>query len=365
MPWYTASCFREISPLQLSELPAQDRRAVAGLSGGVDSTVAALLTRRSGFDVLGIILLTPGAKPQLAAAACRGLGIEHQAVEAEERFERCVMREFVADWARGLTPNPCVVCNPRVKFDLLAREADARDRPVIVTGHYARVQRSEDHRHLLRGLDSSRDQSYMLYRLPQSILRRLALPLGEIRKDQVRQIASEEGLAVADRSDSQDVCFAPGGDLAEIIGRHRPEALEPGPIVDTDGREVGSHRGLAHYTVGQRRGLGIGGPEGPYFVLKIDPANNALVVGDEEQLWVETTEVEQVHLIGAYPGETFDASVMTRYRGTETQATVRLSGDRAVVHFRRPHRAPAPGQSAVFYQDQRCLGGGIIVQPEA
>ncbi len=345
-----------------SETPeAEGPLAVAGLSGGVDSAVAALLAMRAGLRPIGITLIFPGVSASPARAVCETLGIEHRVVEAREPFERCVVREFVGDWARGRTPNPCVECNPRVKFSLLLEQADALGCSRIVSGHYARVARSGAQWHLLRGAERGRDQSYMLHRLPQSVLSRLVLPVGELDKPEVRRLATEAGLAAAERESSQDVCFAPDGDVAELIGSYVPGALEPGPIIDEAGRILGRHRGLARYTVGQRRGLGIGGPGGPYFVQRIDPSRNAVIVGDEEDLWVESAEVERLHLIGDAPDGPFEASVMTRYRGAETPATVAAKGDRAVIRFHEPHRAPAPGQSAVFYEGARCLGGGVIV----
>ncbi len=347
---------------ETSVLHPPETVAIAGLSGGVDSSVAALLALRAGMRVIGVTLATPGAKPDEAAASCRELGIEHRVIEAREPFERCVVGEFVESWAHGLTPNPCVDCNPRVKFSLLVREADVLGGAAIITGHYARVARSGDEMHLLRATEATRDQSYMLHRLPQEVLARLILPLGELGKQQVRRLAAEAGLTAADREASQDVCFTP--DVAELVRERRPEALQPGPIVDTRGRQVGVHRGLARYTVGQRRGLGIGGPDGPLFVLRIEPERNAVVVGREEALWVEEARVERVHAVGAFPGAVFEASVMTRYRGTETPASVEVEGERGRIHFHRPHRAPAPGQSAVFYDGERCLGGGVIVRME-
>ncbi|MFP4250558.1 MAG: tRNA 2-thiouridine(34) synthase MnmA [Armatimonadota bacterium] len=336
-------------------------RAVAGLSGGVDSAVAALLAMRAGLRPIGITLIFPGVSTSPARAVCETLGIEHRAIEAREAFERCVVSEFVSDWARGRTPNPCVECNPRVKFSLLQEQADALGCSRIVSGHYARVARAGECWHLLRGVERGRDQSYMLYRLPQRVLSRLMLPVGELDKPEVRRLATEAGLSAAERESSQDVCFTPDGDVAELIGSRVPSALEPGPIMDDAGEVLGTHRGLARYTVGQRRGLGIGGPGGPCFVQRIDPARNAVIVGSEDDLWVESAEIERLHLIGEAPESPFEASVMTRYRGRETPATVSPEGDRALIRFHRPHRAPAPGQSAVFYEGARCLGGGIIV----
>ncbi|MFW5867356.1 MAG: tRNA 2-thiouridine(34) synthase MnmA, partial [Armatimonadota bacterium] len=219
--------------------------AVVGMSGGVDSSVAAVLTIEADLRPIGVTLIFPGVSAAPAREVCASLGIEHRAIEAQDVFERCVVREFIEDWARGLTPNPCIECNPRVKFSLLLREADVLGCETIVSGHYARLRACGGQARLLRGADRDRDQSYMLHRLPQSALKRLMLPVGELSKQEVRALASKAGLAAAERPDSQDVCFAPGGDFAALISEARPEALEPGPIIDEDGRELGRHRGLA------------------------------------------------------------------------------------------------------------------------
>ncbi len=338
---------------------------MVALSGGVDSAAAALLAARRGMQVIGITLDTPGAEPEQAREVCRLLGIEHYEVDVAALFEEQVVGPFVASYASGRTPNPCVVCNPRVKFATLARLADELDCDAIATGHYARIRGEGAEHHLLRALDRGKDQSYVLYHLAQPTLARLMLPLGELTKDEVRDLAHDAGLPTADRPESQDACFAPEGDAGALVEAICPEAGRPGPILDAEGKMLGEHRGLAHYTVGQRRGLGLGGPGGPYYVLRILPEHSALVVGAERELWVDGCELEAVHLVGSPPGQTFDARVMTRYRGTETPAAVELTSEGAVVRFRRPHRAPAPGQSAVFYRGERLVGGGTITPPPA
>lgn len=339
------------------------RSAVAALSGGVDSAVAALLAVRAGMRVVGVTLATPGGDAHSARAVSRLIGIEHREVDATASFEDQVLRPFVLAWAQGRTPNPCVECNSRVKLATLAAVADELGLEAIITGHYARVRPTAGEHHLLRGLDRGKDQSYMLYRLPQAALARLVLPVGALTKDEVRELAAQARLPVLDRPESRDVCFAPDGEVGELVTRACPQAGRPGPILDASGAVIGRHRGLAHYTIGQRRGLGIGGPAGPLYVTRILPERNALVVGPEEALWVRECALERVHLIGAPPGPSFTATVMTRYRGAETPATVEVGdGETATVHFQRPHRAPAPGQSAVFYAGERLLGGGVIVE---
>lgn len=336
--------------------------AVAALSGGVDSSVAALLAVRAGTRVIGVTLTTPGGDPASAREVARRIGIEHRELDATEQFEELVLRPFVSAWVRGVTPNPCVECNPRFKFALLAALADELGLEAIITGHYARVRATGGEYHLLRALDRGKDQSYMLYRVSQEVLARLVLPVGTLTKDEVRELAAQAGLPVLDRPESQDVCFAPDDDAAALVTRLCPQTGRPGPILDASGAVIGRHRGLAHYTIGQRRGLGIGGPGGPVYVMRIIPERNALVVGPEEALWVRDCSLEAVRLIGTPPDRDFAATVMTRYRGTETPAVVELhDDDRATVRFERPHRAPAPGQSAVFYAGERVLGGGIIV----
>ncbi len=320
-----------------------------------------MLAQRRGMTVIGVTLEIPGATPEHAAGVCEALGIEHLVVDATALFERCVMEQFAAKYAAGMTPNPCVRCNPLVKFRVLTEVAEEHGCERIVTGHYARACRIGDECHLLRAEDRSKDQSYMLYRLGQDVLRRLHLPMGVMTKDEARRLAAQEELPAADRSESQDVCFVSDEEVAEFVGRRRPEAVRPGPILDTEGEVLGEHRGLAHYTVGQRRGLGLGGPEGPYFVLRIVPERNALIVGPEEALLVNECALEEVSLVGNVPGRHFEATVATRYRGRETAAEIELvEAERAVVRFDSPHRAPAPGQSAVFYDGERCIGGGII-----
>lgn len=314
--------------------------------------------------VVGATLKMPGADPSAAAAVCDALGIEHVLIDAAEAMQRCVIDYFVASYANGMTPNPCVRCNALVKSPALMQAAERLGFEHVVTGHYARIRRSGAHHHLLRGLDPRRDQSYMLYRLDQDTLRRMQLPLGEMRKPQVRALAAEAKLPAAEREDSQDVCFIFEGDIADLIRHHRPEAVTPGPILDAAGRIIGEHRGLVRYTVGQRRGLGIGGQEEPLFVQRIILEQNALVVGPEESLWIDECRLGEVTFLGDPPSESFAADVATRYRGDETPARVEIApGELARVRFERPHRAPAPGQSAVFYDAERCLGGGVILAP--
>lgn len=335
-------------------------RALAAISGGVDSSVAALLAQRQGLEVVALTLSLPGADVEAGARVAERLGVSHHVADAGEALEQRVIAPFLDEYARGRTPNPCVVCNAAVKFATGLEWADRLGCGRVVTGHYAKVAQVGDESRLLRGEDRRKDQSYMLYRLGQEALGRVVLPLGALSKTRVRELAAEAGLPTAERADSQDICFVAPGDAGAFVQARRPEAMRPGPIVDRDGSWLGQHAGLAAYTVGQRRGLGIGGPEGPYYVLAIRADDNALVVGSEEELWVRGCELEGVHLVGSTRGGEFEAEVMTRYRGLVTPARVRLMGEEARVSFARPHRAPAPGQAAVLYQGERLVGGGTI-----
>lgn len=330
----------------------------------MDSAVAALLAARAGLELVGVTLTLPGAAPERAAAVCRWLGIKHRVIDVSEQMRERVIEPFCAAYAAGRTPNPCVECNARVKFDRLVRAAGQMRRDAVVTGHYARVRSVGDSWHLLRACDRSKGQSYMLYRVGQRALARAVFPLGAVGKDEARRLATSEGLPVAGRAESQDVCFAPEGDVGALLEQRCPEAVAPGPIMTEDGRRLGTHRGLGRYTVGQRRGLGVGGPGGPWFVLRLEAERNAVIVGPHERLMADRCELERVRIVGRSPGEAFRASVMTRYRGVETPARVTLHDERASVVFDRPHRAPAPGQSAVFYDidgGERLIGGGIIL----
>jgi tRNA-specific 2-thiouridylase len=345
---------------------------IVGLSGGVDSAVTAALLREEGFEVVGVALHTwrspnletTGDPLEGARAVAHALEVPLHVVDVRERFYREVVERFADDYARGLTPNPCVLCNPDLKFHALLQYADKVGAAWLATGHYARVERLRDGTaRLLRAHSPQRDQSYVLYRLPQSVLQRLRLPLGYVEdKDFVREMARRLELPAAEAPDSQDLCFLAGGDYRDLLRRRRPASLRPGPIVTREGEVLGEHEGVPLYTVGQRSGLRIAAGERLY-VLELRPEENALVVGPFEALLQRSCELTRVTFVRDVPAQSLAAEVKVRYRATPVPATVDLQGGgEARVTFAEAQRALAPGQSVVFYDGEEVLGGGIIVK---
>lgn len=341
---------------------------VVALSGGVDSAVAAARLLAQGHTVEGVVLRLwrapqAGEEDAIRAAeeVAQKLGISLHVVDARERFFAQVVRRFVQDYTAGLTPNPCVRCNPELKFALLAEVAAAAE-ALLATGHYARVIHSHNApAQLWRARFRPRDQSYMLYRLTQPILTRLYLPLGEASsKDEVRAEAAALGLPVAKRPDSQDLCFLGGGDYRALLQELAPASAQPGPIYDEAGRRLGTHRGVGFYTVGQREGLGIAAAE-PLYVLRIEAAANALIVGPRAALARTACRVEALTFTAEAPAEVFACTAQVRYRAAPVPATVRVGlNAQAEVQFAEAQYGLAPGQSVVFYEGERVLGGGFI-----
>jgi len=352
-------------------------RIAVAMSGGVDSAVAAALLAAEGHEVVGFTMnLWPTWVPAEgtgqgccglgaiddARSVARSLGIRHYLLNLRAEFEREVIGYFAGEYARGRTPNPCIACNRAIKFDLLLRRVRGLGMETLATGHYARVDRGADGRfRLLRAADRRKDQSYVLAALTQEQLAHVRFPVGAHTKPGIREIARRHGLCVADKPDSQEICFVPGGDYAAVVGRLAPEALRAGPIYDLDGRVLGEHHGLAHYTVGQRRGLGLGGG-GAWYVVRIDPERNALTVGDPASLhcpelvvgecnWIAIPRLEGPRRVG----------VRIRHASADVPAVIAPEGDgRVAVRFGTWPRAAAPGQAAVFYDGDVVLGGGVI-----
>jgi tRNA-specific 2-thiouridylase len=350
------------------------RRAVVAMSGGVDSSLAAALLQEQGYEVIGIMLRLwaeagPAANrcctPDAVADARRVadlLGIPFYVRDYKEIFKKTVVDFFTETYARGLTPNPCLLCNRQIRFGHLLDEALALDAAYLATGHYARVRQTADgETQLLKGIDPAKDQSYVLHRLGQAQLAHALFPVGEYTKPEVRAMARARGLPVSDRPDSQDLCFLGNGDCREFLARHAPGAARPGPILDTAGRELGEHRGLPYYTIGQRKGLGIAAPR-PLYVLALDTSRNAVVVGMADELGRRELTAADVTYVGGRPPEgPLPVTAKIRYKAPAAPATLTpLPGERARVCFDELLRDITPGQGVVFYQGEVVLGGGTI-----
>ncbi len=336
------------------------------MSGGVDSSVAALLLRRQGFEVQGLSLLiyerrNGEAEPRAccglqavrtAQEVARSLAIEHHSVDAREAFMREVMEPFAAQYASGLTPNPCILCNERVKFPLLLQEAQRLGAQWIATGHYARAKDGL----LLRAQDEHKDQSYVLYSLPREVLRRLLLPLGGMKKSQVRDLARRHGLPVFDRPESQEICFVGREHYLQMVEAFHPQ--RPGPIRDLQGRLLGTHKGIAGYTVGQRRGLGVSSPR-PLYVLRIDARENTLWVGPREAALCRTLWCHEVRWLKR---PALPSRLLAKVRSSmpPQEAWVHPEQEGLRVEFISPQWPPSAGQALVLYDNHTVLGGGRI-----
>lgn len=351
-------------------------RVLVAMSGGVDSSLAAAMLVDQGHEVVGVTMKTfCYSETPAHGKTCCGLdgimdarrvadtlGVRHYVFDVEEDFTRDVIDDFVAEYARGRTPNPCVRCNSNTKFrDLLARgEALGCDR--IATGHYVRVEHGPETSTLLRGLDEGKDQSYFLWGLPGEMIGRLLFPLGELTKAEVRERARALALATADKPESQEICFVPTGDYRDLLqkrlGSVHP-ALEPGPIVRVDGTVVGEHAGYAGFTVGQRKGLGGGFPE-PMFVLAVRPDEREVIVGTHEELFRDRVRVGELNWHGPQPAEGRKVQVQLRYRAPAVAASVEWMDDALILSLDEAQAAVTPGQSAVVFDGDRVLGGGRI-----
>ncbi len=356
-------------------------RVVAAMSGGVDSSVVAGLLKIAGYDVVGITLqlYDHGEAIRRKGACCAGqdihdarrvaasLNIPHYVLDFESRFKEAVIDDFVASYLQGSTPIPCVKCNQTVKFADLLMRARELDASALATGHYieSRVREGTSHRDLFTPADMARDQSYFLFATTQKQIDFLRFPLGFLPKSETRAMAQELGLIVADKPDSQDICFVPDGKYTNLILKLRPDAAEPGDIVHVDGRVLGRHEGIIHYTIGQRKGLGIGGGD-PLFVIKLDAARKQVIVGPRDALLQKDIALQEVNWLGAAPLSEMPQPVYVKIRSTRppVEASLRIDGERTIVTVLGGEFGVSPGQASVFYDGEgtgaRVLGGGFI-----
>ncbi|MFQ3568109.1 MAG: tRNA 2-thiouridine(34) synthase MnmA [Aggregatilineales bacterium] len=355
-------------------------RVVVAMSGGVDSSVAAALMVEQGYEVIGMMMrlwaeethegcasnrcCTPEQMNDARRIADR-LGIPFYVLDTKAVFKQRVVDFFIEQHRYGFTPNPCLECNRHIRFDFLLNNALALDADYLATGHYARIARAADGSYLLkRGLDEGKDQSYVLSVMGQAQLSRTLFPVGEYTKAEVRQLAERFGLPTASKRDSQDLCFLGDGDYRRFLAEHAPDVMRAGPIIRRSGEVIGQHNGLANYTIGQRKGLGVQAAE-PLYVIAMNPYRNALVVGTASELGGDCLTARRVNWVsGAPPSGPLRAEVKIRYRARAVPAlVVPLGDDRMAVTFDEPLRDITPGQGAVVYDGDICLGGGIIEQP--
>ena len=352
-------------------------RVVIGMSGGVDSSVAAYLLKEQGYDVVGITMKVwlqeciaqaqdaccgPSAVAD-ARAVAHAIGIPHYVLDESADFNQTIISYFAAEYAAGRTPNPCILCNEKVKFGSLWEKSASLGAAYLATGHYARVEHGAGLSVLRKGTDARKDQSYFLFSLSQEQLGRTLFPLGGMSKPEIRAIARQIGLKVADKADSQEICFVPGNDYKAFLRQREGEAaFHPGGIFDTSGKRLAEHDGIEFFTIGQRKGLPGGSPR-PIYVVDIDPASGAVIVGGPEDLLTETFRIERCNWLDGASATPFEATVKIRHGHPGAEATVTpLETGAAEVRLHTPQRAVTPGQAAVCYAGDRVLGGGWIVR---
>ena len=374
-----------LAPERIGPRDGEGKTCVVAMSGGVDSAVTALVMRERGYRVVGINLrLFSPDDPDHRANPCCGIpalddarmtcariGVPFYPINMEVEFREAVVRRFVDEYAAGRTPNPCLECNRHVKFRHLVERAKAIGADCLATGHYARIVRGgpaigEPHR-LLRAVDGRKDQSYVLYTLSQEQLGFIHFPLGGLHKTETRALARAFDLPVAEKAESQEICFVGNRSYAEFVAERRPDVTRPGEVVSTGGKTLGEHRGLVHHTIGQRRGLGIAAGE-PLYVIRLEPAANRVVVGSRQEAAAREIALEQVSLpSGVWPEAPFPAEAMVRYRGALSPATVEpgpWGSGTARVRFHGQGPIASPGQALVLYWGDEVLGGGTILDVE-
>ena len=354
------------------------KRALVAMSGGVDSSVAAALLARKGYDVIGVTMRLFNAPfegagklsksccsledVEDARATCRIISAKHYYMNFEKEFQQHVIDYFVGEYRQGRTPHPCLACNDRLKFSFLMDRAELMDADIVATGHYAQIATEDDgRRSLLRGADVMKDQSYVLYNLQQDQLKRLAFPVGGYSKDEIREIARNEGLPVADKPDSQDICFIPTGTYREFV-EQRLDEPKSGVVVDVEGNVLAEHDGIHNFTIGQRKGLPMmGGTKGPIYVTSINSKSGKVTVGSVQELLRDEVYASAVNWIDGPPPANAEITAKIRYSSPEEPASIEMLGEEVgKIRFSKPMRACTPGQAIVFYDGDRVLGGGFI-----
>lgn len=337
-------------------------KVLIGMSGGVDSSVAVYLLKQRGFDTTGITLVLYGHEGVSdAEKVAEDLDIYHMKLNVKNAFKKQVIDRFISAYDQGVTPNPCIECNKRVKFESLFEMADSLGIPHVATGHYARIGFENNRWVLKKGADPKKDQSYVLYTLSQPQLARLIFPLGDMTKDEIREIAAREGFVNANKGDSQDICFIPDGDYAQFILQNTSKTYPDGDFVDENGNVLGRHRGIIRYTTGQRKGLGLALPQ-PMYVCNKDLEKNQVVLGLSDSLFTDELFAKNLNwMYFATPPKSFSCSAKVRYSQNETPCTVTVLDDgRVKVHFLEKVRAITKGQAVVFYKGDTVIGGGEI-----
>ena len=349
------------------------KRAAVGMSGGMDSSVAAALLVEQGWEVIGLTahMWKDGSRccsiedVARAQKVCAALGIRHYVVNAQSRFEDRVVSPFVDGYASGVTPSPCIACNQFIKFGFLLERAVQLNCQVLATGHYAQVEERDGRFHLMRAVDPRKDQAYFLHRLSQKQLAHIRFPLGGWTKDKVKQWSADHDLPVVPRGESQDLCFVEAGKYAEFVEQRAPEVKKPGKIVDQNGKELGAHEGVHRFTVGQREGVGVATGERVY-VSEINPDENRITLSPRESVMQSECNVSDAHWISGEVPMSGKYMVQPRYGHRGAPATVEpLSGGEFRVRFDEPQFALTPGQAAVVFSDTECLGGGWIQRADA